>query len=50
LEEKYKGKGTELIPSKDIKAQFLFEQGAYIEAFHFHPGASGMVYEKIFKK
>ena len=50
LEEKYKGKGTELIPTKDIKANFLFEQAANIEAFNFNPAASVMVYEKIFKK
>jgi glutathione S-transferase len=50
LEEKYKSKGTELIPTKDIKARFLFEQAAYIEAFNFDPAASGMVKERMFKK
>jgi glutathione S-transferase len=50
LEEKYKGKGTELIPTKDMKARFLFEQAAYIEAFNFDPSASGIVIEKMFKK
>jgi glutathione S-transferase len=50
LEEKYKGKGTELIPTKDIKARFLFEQAANIEAFNFDPAANGMVREKMFHK
>jgi len=50
LEEKYKNKGTELIPTKDIKARYLFEQAAYIEAFNFDPFASGLAREKIFKK
>ena len=50
LEEKYKGKGTELIPVNDIKSRFLFEQAANIEAFNFNPSASDMIYERIFKK
>jgi glutathione S-transferase len=50
LEEKYKSKGTELIPTKDMKTRFLFEQAVHIEAFNFDPPASGMVREKIFKK
>ena len=50
LEEKYKGKGTELIPGNDIKSRFLFEQAANIEAFNFNPSASDMVHERIFKK
>lgn len=50
LEEKYRGKGTELVPAKDIKGRFLVEQAAYIEAFNFNPSASGMVFEKVFKK
>jgi glutathione S-transferase len=50
LEEKYKSKGTELIPARDIKARSLFEQAAYIEAFNFDPSASGMVRERMFKK
>ncbi len=49
IEEKYKGKGTELIP-KDIKAQSLFEQAASIEISYFDPNASGIVYEQVFKK
>ena len=50
LEEKYKSKGTELIPTKDIKNRFSFEQAVAIEAFNFNPAASGIVYEKFFKK
>jgi glutathione S-transferase len=50
LEEKYKRRGTELIPAKDIKARFIFEQAAYIEAFNFDPPASNMVREKLFKR
>jgi hypothetical protein len=49
LELKYKGKGTELIPT-DVQAQALYEQAASIEAFNFDPYASGIVFEKIFKK
>ncbi len=49
LEIKYKGKGTELIP-KDIKGQGLFEQAASMEISYFDPYASGIVYEKVFKK
>jgi hypothetical protein len=33
-----------------MKARFLFEQAAYIEAFNFDPSASGIVIEKMFKK
>jgi len=50
LEEKYKGKGSQLIPTKDIKSRFLFEQAAYIEVFNFDPSASSLVREKKFKK
>ncbi len=50
LEEKYKGKGTELIPTKDIKTRFLFEQAVNIEAFNFEPAASGLVREKWVKR
>lgn len=47
---KYKGKGAELIPSKDVKAQGLFEQAASTEMSYFDPYASGIVFERIFKK
>jgi len=50
LEEKYKGKGTELIPTKDIKTRFLFEQAVNIEAFNFELAASGLVREKWVKR
>jgi len=49
LELKYKGKGTELIPS-DIKGQGLFEQAASIETSYFDPYASKIVFERLFKK
>lgn len=47
---KYKGKGTELIPTKDPKAQGLFEQAASTEISYFDPYASGIVAERAFKK
>jgi len=50
LELKYKGKGTELIPSKSVAAQGLFEQAASIETSYFDPSASGIVFERAFKK
>ena len=50
LETKYKGEGTELIPSKDVKAQSLFEQAASIETSYFDPYASAIVFERAFKK
>ena len=50
LEMKYKGKGTELIPTKDPKAQGLFEQAASTEISYFDPYASGIVGERVFKK
>jgi len=50
LELKYKGKGTELIPSKSAAAQGLFEQAASIETSYFDPNASGIVAERVFKK
>ncbi|UJR28223.1 hypothetical protein I4U23_009473 [Adineta vaga] len=50
LEMKYKGKGTELIPTKDPKAQGLFEQAASVEISYFDPYASGIVMERVFKK
>jgi hypothetical protein len=50
LEKKYKGKGTELIPGKNSKADGLFEQGASIEASYFDPYANDIVGEKFYKK
>ncbi|CAF1098123.1 unnamed protein product [Adineta ricciae] len=50
LEMKYKGKGTELIPTKDPKAQGLFEQAASTEISYFDPYASGIVAERVLKK
>jgi glutathione S-transferase len=50
LETKYKGKGTELIPTNDIKAQFLFEQAASTEVSNFDTFASVLVFERAFKK
>ncbi|CAF0761425.1 unnamed protein product [Rotaria sordida] len=50
LELKYKGNGTELIPTTDIKAQGLFEQAASIETSYFDPYASGIIGERVFKK
>ena len=50
LETKYKGKGTELIPSKDAAAQGLFEQAASIETSYFDPYAAPIVFERAFKK
>ncbi|CAF4477360.1 unnamed protein product [Rotaria socialis] len=40
LELKYKGKGAELIPTKDGKSQDLFEQVASTETSYFDPYAS----------
>jgi len=50
LELKYHGKGTELVPSKDAASKGLFEQAASIETSYFDPSASGIVFEKLFKK
>jgi glutathione S-transferase len=50
LETRYKGRGNELIPTKHVKAQGLFEQAASIEISYFDPYASGIVAERIFKK
>jgi len=50
LELKYKGQGTELIPSKNAAAQGLFEQAASIETSYFDPYASHIVFERVFKK
>jgi len=49
LETKYKGQGTELIPSKDAAAQGLFEQGVSIETSYFDSSAGGIVFERLFK-
>ena len=49
LELKYKGKGTQLIPT-DLQAQGLFEQAASIEASNYDPYVSGIAFEKVFKK
>ncbi|CAF3264940.1 unnamed protein product [Rotaria socialis] len=49
LELKYKDKGTELVPT-NINALGLFEQAASIESANFDPYASGIVFEKVFKK
>ncbi|CAF0989253.1 unnamed protein product [Rotaria sordida] len=37
LELKYKGKGTELMPTNDVKALGLFEQAASIEMSYYDP-------------
>ncbi len=50
LELKYRGKGTELIPSTDPASKGLFEQGASIETSYFDPSASQIIYELVFKK
>ncbi|CAF0760120.1 unnamed protein product [Adineta ricciae] len=50
LEIKYKGKGTQLIPSKDAAAQGLFEQAVSMEISYFDPYASPIVYERVTKK
>jgi len=50
LEKQYKGKGSELIPSRNTKAEGLFEQGASIEASNFDPYANEIVGEKVYKK
>lgn len=50
LEDKYRGKGTELIPNKNAAARGLFEQAASIETSYFDPSASGIVFEQAFKK
>jgi hypothetical protein len=38
------------MPTKDVKAQGLFEQAASIEISYFDPYASGIVAERAFKK
>ncbi len=49
LEKQYKGKGTELIPSKNTKAEGLFEEGASIEASNIWSMPIKFL-EKIFSK
>lgn len=49
IEQKYKGAGTELLPS-DTKALGLAEQGAYLESSVFDPHASSFAAELVFKK
>jgi glutathione S-transferase len=49
IEAKFKGQGTELIPS-DLKGLALFEQGASIETSYFDPQVSALAFELIFKK
>ena len=50
MELKYKGKGTELIPSKDVTAEGIFEQAASIEMSYFYPYATGIIFERAIKK
>ena len=50
LEEKYKGKGPELVPNKDFRARSLYEQAVNVEAFNFEPGAMSIIREKFVKK
>ncbi len=50
LESKYKGRGTELIPKKNSKAEGLFEQASSIELSYFDPYASEIAHEKVIKK
>lgn len=50
LEAKYKGRGTELIPSQNAQSLGLFEQAASTETSYFDPFASGIVFERVFKK
>jgi len=49
LEQKYKGKGTELVPT-DLKAYGLAEQGAYLESQCFEPQSSPLLRELFFRK
>jgi glutathione S-transferase len=48
LEQKYKGKGTTLIP-EDAQGYGIFEQGCSIELSYFDPNANPIVGEKVFK-
>ena len=48
LEAKYKGQGTELIPT-NVQSLGIFEQGASIETAYYDSCVSGIVFEKLFK-
>ncbi|CAF1538842.1 unnamed protein product [Didymodactylos carnosus] len=51
LEQKYKGQGTALAPDvTDVKAFGKFEQAASVEIYNYDTCASGIVFEKLFKK
>jgi glutathione S-transferase len=49
LEAKYKGQGTELLPTES-KALGLAEQGAYIESENFAKPVGGLMKETFFAK
>jgi glutathione S-transferase len=49
LEQKFKGQGTELLPT-DLKALGLAEQGAYIESEDFAKPAGALIKETVFSK
>ena len=49
LEAKYRGQGTELIPTADVESLAIFEQGASIETSYFDGPVSGIVMERLFK-
>ena len=49
IEQKYKGKGTELVPT-DLKAYGLAEQGAYMESQCFDPPGSILLGQLFFRK
>ncbi|KAL0488042.1 glutathione S-transferase [Acrasis kona] len=48
IENKYKGQGTELIPT-EVKEAAIFEQGASIELSYYNEAVSVLAYENIFK-
>lgn len=49
IEAKYPTQGTPLVPTEP-KANALFEQAASIETADFDPSASGLTFEKAFKR
>lgn len=49
LEAKYKGQGTELLPT-ELKALGIAEQGAYIESENFAKPAGALIKETVFAK
>jgi len=49
LEAKYKGSGTQLVPT-DLKAYGIAEQGAYLESQSFEPPATLLLRELVFRK